>query len=305
MHSNYRQYHEAFMDYLRSVKRFSPHTVLSYETDLLQFYDHLEMEYEAVPLHEINAAVVRNWLFELKDELIRENTTINRKISTLKSFFKYLLRKEVIAQTPMAMIISPKNKKRLPSFVAEKDLASINTIELPATTKENYWDEYNSKMIILLLYNAGLRRSELISLTEQDVDFYNGYMKVTGKGNKQRIIPLSNTVLAQVKEYINQKPVKLSSVTNLLVLESGKPLYPQYVYERVKKYLNGSGTTITKKSPHILRHSFATHLTNNGAEITAVKELLGHSSLAATQVYTHNSIEKLKAAYKAHPLSGS
>jgi integrase/recombinase XerC len=204
-----------------------------------------------------------------------------------------------LEQTPMTKINAPKNEKRLPRFVAKKD---VDTLFNHVTFTDD-WKGKTDRLIFLILYNTGMRLSELINLKEDGVDFYNHTIKVLGKGNKERIIPVSNDLANDIKKYLlEKKKLSISCETNeLLVEEKGKKLAPRKVYSTVKSYL-GLVTTIDKKSPHILRHSFATHLTNNGADLNAVKELLGHSSLAATQVYTHNTIEKLKNIYKqAHP----
>jgi integrase/recombinase XerC len=197
----------------------------------------------------------------------------------------------------MTTVVSPKVNKRLPAFVEEKSTHTLFThVEFG-----DDWMGKTERLILLLFYNTGIRLSELIHLKEKNIDADYFQIKVLGKGNKERIIPVSKELLTEINEYIVQKPVRLQSVTELLINQKGKPLYPKLVYNIVRKYLDAV-TTVQKKSPHILRHTFATHLMNNGADINAVKELLGHASLAATQVYTHNTIEKLKEVYKkAHP----
>ena len=287
---------QSFLNYLSFEKRYSPHTVISYQTDLEQFFAYLTSAYGQTEINVVTSPHIRSWMAELKDEGMGAKT-INRKISALKSFFKYLLKQGVISKTPMATVVSPKISKRLPVFVEEKNTKTLfKFVEF-----SNDWKGKTDRLILSLLYNTGMRLSELINLTEKQVDVAYSQLKVLGKGNKERIIPISNTLAKEIADYISQKPAKPEAAKELLVNEKGKPLYPKYVYNTVKKYLSLI-TTLEKKSPHILRHTFATHLMNNDADINSVKELLGHSSLAATQVYTHNTIEKLKEVHKkAHP----
>jgi integrase/recombinase XerC len=295
-------YIREFLDYLKFQKRYSPHTLTSYETDLSAFCEFLEVNLkvndDSVPINDIRPIYVRSWLASLKESGYTTKT-INRKISSLKSFFKHQVRSEVISTSPMTAISSPKNPKRLPRFVEKKDIETLfNYVEFPDT-----WQGATERLILQILYNAGLRLSEVCDLKLYDIDMSNATLKVLGKGSKERIIPISNVLRLALKDYIQlrgktwTKPVE----PFLLLNKKGEKLKSWTVYNLTRKYLS-LVTTIDKKSPHILRHSFATHLTNNGADLNAVKELLGHSSLAATQVYTHNSIEKLKDAYKkAHP----
>jgi len=235
-------------------------------------------------------------LASLKGEELTAKS-INRKISSLKSFFKYQMKNGIITQTPMATIVIPKMSKRLPSFVEEKDIHTL----MSYVEFGDDWKGRTEKLVMQLFYSTGMRLSELINLKESQLDESYAQIKVIGKGNKERIIPVNKDLIRALKNYIQEKPCRLENVLNLFINENGKPLQPRAVYSFVKKYLS-MVTTIEKKSPHILRHSFATHLMNNGADLNAVKELLGHSSLAATQVYTHNTIEKLKEIFKkAHP----
>ncbi len=288
------KYQLPFIDYLKFEKRYSKHTLISYETDLNQFFSFIEAQYQLANLKELNTSMIRTWLASLKEAEL-ESKSINRKISTLKSFTKYLIKNEHLEQSPMAGIISPKNSKRLPSFIEEDGVKTLfNHVEFT-----DDWTHQTHKIVLLLFYTTGMRLSELINLKINQLDFSNKQLKVYGKGNKERIIPLGEDVIAALKEFNNNNPTENKEF--VFLTEKGKQLNPRYVYGFVKKYL-ALVTTIKKKSPHILRHSFATHLMNNGAEINAVKELLGHSSLAATQVYTHNSIDKLKEVFKkAHP----
>lgn len=283
-----------FLDYIKFEKRYSQHTLVSYQNDLEQFFSFLS-QYDSPPVPAITASFIRTWLAQLKGEDKLNARSINRKISSLKSFFKYQLKKGVIKASPMTTITAPKVSKRLPEFVKEKDIETLfSYVEFP-----DDWKGRTSRLALLLFYSTGIRLSELINLKEGQLDDYNGQIKVLGKGNKERVIPVSKELVRELRSYINDSPAK--SVANLFVNENGKALYPKYVYDAVKKYL-AAVTTLDKKSPHILRHTFATHLMNNGADLNAVKELLGHSSLAATQVYTHNTIEKLKDVFKkAHP----
>lgn len=289
---------QPFLDYIKFEKRFSRHTIVSYETDLVAFFDYLQRTYDGVPLEQLTHIYVRSWLAFLKDNDMTAKS-INRKISTLRSFFKYQLKVGLIQQTPMTKINAPKNEKRLPKFVAKKDVETLfNHVAF-----SDDWKGKTDRLIFLIFYNTGMRLSELIGLKDGNIDFYNYSIKVLGKGNKERIIPMSSELAGEIKNYLNAKKELTTKYEPevLLLNEKGKKLAPRSVYSIVKHYLN-LVTTVEKKSPHILRHSFATHLTNNGADLNAVKELLGHSSLAATQVYTHNTIEKLKNIYKqAHP----
>ena len=287
-----------FLDYLKYQKRYSQHTLVSYETDLSSFFDFLEKQFEESVLSKIKPAYVRSWLAQLKSE-DNSSKTINRKISSLKTFFKYHLRQGNLEVSPMTTVVSPKQNKRLPQFIDKKDTDTL-------FTHVEFTDDWTGKteaLILKLLYNTGMRQAELIGLKEQQIDYSKSSLKVLGKGSKERIIPVSADLLDLLKEYVISKKRELENPDPvfLLVRENGQKLYPKWVYNAVKKYLT-LVTTIDKKSPHILRHTFATHLSNNGADLNAVKELLGHSSLAATQIYTHNTIEKLKDIYKkAHP----
>jgi integrase/recombinase XerC len=287
-----------FLDYLKFQKRYARHTITSYENDLISFFDYLAIQFNETTIKNIKPAFVRSWLAELKSNDLTSKS-INRKISTLKTFFKYLIRQGELEVSPMTTIVSPKQNKRLPQFVDKRDTATLFTyVEFT-----DDWKGLTERMVLSLLYNTGMRQAELIGLKEDYIDYSKHTIKVLGKGNKERIIPVSENLILEIKEYRRLKYETLEKQDNvfLLVRENGISLYPKWVYNCVKKYLS-LVTTIDKKSPHILRHTFATHLSNNGADLNAVKELLGHSSLAATQIYTHNTIEKLKDIYKkAHP----
>lgn len=295
--SYYPQIH-GFIQYLQFEKRYSQHTVTSYKTDLEQFFAFLASQYDSPPLAAITSGFVRSWLAEMRNEDLTAKS-LNRKISSLKSFFKHQMKMGEVKQSPMTTIVSPKVGKRLPSFVAQNDMETLGRhVEFPDT-----WKGHTDKLLLDLFYATGMRLNELIGLKESQLDASNSQVKVLGKGNKERIIPISKELVTQLRSYMYNKrklPGGVASA-NLFINEKGKPLYPKYVYNVVKANLS-LVTTLKKKSPHVLRHTFATHLTNNGADLNAVKELLGHSSLAATQVYTHNTIDKLKDIYKkAHP----
>lgn len=289
---------QSFIDYLRFEKRYSIHTIISYQADLADFFIYLNTQFGKLTIEEVSSGFIRSWLAQLKEADLTSKS-INRKISSLRSFFKYLLKTGIIDTTPMTNIIAPKISKRLPVFMKEEDTKKlIETLN----RSSGDWKTLNGKMLITLFYATGMRLNELISLKEKQIDFGRLQIKVIGKGNKERIIPLNKEVCEIVKEYQRLKKKDFEHTGDLLlVTEKGKKMYPKYAYLLVRKYL-GEVSTLDKKSPHVLRHTFATHLMNNGADLNAVKELLGHSSLAATQVYTHNTIEKLKDVYKkAHP----
>jgi integrase/recombinase XerC len=288
---------QPFLDYLKFEKRYSRHTLLSYETDLIAFFDFMVTQFGETALPQISHMLVRSWLASLKDAGLSAKS-INRKISTLKSFFKFQIKAGIIKQTPMAKVVAPKNEKRLPNFVADKDVQTLFAhVEFPDT-----WKGATERLLLLLFYQTGMRLSEALGLTEGSVSFSTSTIKVLGKGGKERIIPLHPQLKSEIQVYLRKRQAEVPGAAGaLFVTEKGKPLSPRSVYSSVRHYLSLI-TTIQKRSPHVLRHTFATHLMNNGADLNAVKELLGHSSLAATQVYTHNTIEKLKTIYKnAHP----
>ena len=287
---------QAFLNYLQFEKRYSKHTLLSYQNDLEQFFAYLASQFDAPQVKSITAMYIRSWLAEMKEDEI-SSKTINRKISSLRSFFKYEMKTGGLEQTPMATITAPKIGKRLPVFVEQKDMSTLfDHVEFT-----DDWKGRTERLVLLLFYNTGMRLSELINLKESQLDPAHSQVKVLGKGTKERIIPISGDLVKTLQEYIAEKPKYEIKIVNVFVTEKGKPLTPRSVYSFVNRKL-AEVTTIQKKSPHILRHSFATHLMNNGADLNAVKELLGHSSLAATQIYTHNTIEKLKEVFqKAHP----
>ena len=282
-----------FITYLSSEKRFSEHTVKSYTTDLTQFTSFLSAEFQIVDdISGISFQIIRTWIASLLERGISPRS-VNRKISTLKSYFKFLIREGAIVENPMMKVVAPKSNKRLPVFIEEDQIASLlNEVRF----EEGFVGQRN-KLIIELFYVTGIRLSELINIRASDVDFNNQLIKVLGKRNKERLIPLSSSMVDSLSNFIEKNQQNQFLFTNL----DGKKLYTKLVYRLVNKYI-GKISSVNKKSPHILRHTFATHMLNNGADINAIKELLGHANLSATQVYTHNTIEKLKTVYKqAHP----
>jgi integrase/recombinase XerC len=289
---------QPFIDYLKFEKRCSAHTIRAYQDDLVQFFDYTALQFGVSVLSEITPAVIRSWLASMREEGTGSRSIV-RKISTLKSFYKFQIRIGSIEQSPMLAITSPKVNKRLPVYVEQRDTAVLfANIEFPDS-----WEGGTDRLLLAVFYNTGMRLSELVNLKERQVDPGNGSLKVLGKGNKERIIPVGNWLVNEIGEYCRRKRSELENPDKeyLFVGSSGKKLYAKYVYRAVQKYLS-QVTTVDKKSPHVLRHTFATHLTNSGADLNAVKALLGHASLAATQVYTHNTIEKLKDVHKqAHP----
>lgn len=297
MHPNEAYPIGEFLNYLTFQKRYSPHTIISYQNDLTTFFEFVFLEYNIRDVKEITAPLIRTWLASLKENKA-SSKTINRKISSLKSFFKYQLRTNKITFSPVSTISSLKVSRRLPSFIAENDISVL--------LKSDFFpDDFKGKtdyLIFQILYQTGIRRNELLNLKDSDISKHSAVIKVLGKGNKERLVPVNNQLIQLIDEYISEKKRVFPQETqNLLANKKGKVLYSKYVYDIVKNNLSKVSTN-ERKSPHILRHSFATHLTNNGAQINAIKELLGHSSLAATQIYTHNSIEKLKEAHKlSHP----
>ncbi len=285
-----------FIEHLKFEKRYSPHSLIAYEGDLKHWLLFLHSEYEVSALNEVNASFIRSWLVSLMEAGL-EARSVNRKITTLKSFYKYAVRSNWVEVNPMGKITSPKVSKRLPVYIeAEKlDLMLDNQLF------EDDFDGRRDHLILELFYGTGMRLSELIGLSIQNVDIRNLQLKVTGKRNKQRIIPLFPSLANQLSKFIDERNRITSENSILFIRKDGKALYPALVYRLVKKYLS-TVSTQKKRSPHVLRHSFATEMLNKGADLNAIKEILGHANLSATQVYTHNTIEKLKAAYKqAHP----
>lgn len=289
---------QPFLEYLQFEKRYSALTIRAYRHDLAEFFTFLVSNYGPTMPGQVTHPMVRSWLAALKEEGLGSRS-LNRKISTLKSFFKFCLKQGIVEISPMVKVISPKSGSRLPAFLKEGE-----TLQLVESLKSSAddWKSLNARLLITIFYSTGMRLSELLNLKEKQVDWSQGQVKVLGKGNKERLIPVSPALLDLIREYSRRKKQEFEKTDDvLLVTEKGKKLYPKYAWLLVNAYL-GTVSTLDKKSPHVLRHSFATHLMNNGAGLEAVRELLGHSSLAATQVYTHNTIEKLKDIHKkAHP----
>ncbi|MCK9423975.1 MAG: tyrosine-type recombinase/integrase [Bacteroidales bacterium] len=287
---------ERFLAYIQYEKRYSPHTVTAYRNDLEQFFTYLHHQYEVNGVQDITDQMIRSWLVKLMEEQISPRT-INRKLTTLKSFYKFLIRDGVVSLNPMHKITSPKTSRRLPVFIDKEKMDDL----LDRTAFDEGYPGVRDKLIIELFYSTGMRLSELVNLKESDIDFHQDTIKVLGKRNKERLIPFSKKMESLLKFYIEEKDRAFGSTDALFLTDKGRNVYPKMVYLLVKRYLS-EVTTLDKKSPHVLRHTFATQMLNNGAELNAVKDLLGHANLSATQVYTHNTIEKLKRIYKqAHP----
>lgn len=289
---------DSFLQHLKQAKRYSVHTIRAYQNDLNQFSAYLKDTYQVNNIHDSTAIMIRSWLVELIS-MDTSRTTINRKRSALKSYFRHCIRGGVIDFNPMDKIVALKKDKKLPVFVEEKHMNSL----LDEPGSDNEFSKCRDHLVLLLLYTTGMRQAELIGLRTSDADIYNSTIKITGKGNKQRILPLLPEVTALLPVYLRLRDKEFGSANNqsLLVTNKGKEMYPKFVYSLVNFYLS-KVTTIGKKSPHVLRHSFATHMLNNGADLNAIKQMLGHANLSATQVYTHNSITKIRSVYKqAHP----
>ncbi|MBA3648794.1 MAG: tyrosine-type recombinase/integrase [Chitinophagales bacterium] len=287
-----------FIQFLKYEKRYSNHTIIAYENDLIQFSKFLRQTYELENSFQATHTHIRSWLVNLIEEGIGPRS-INRKLSTLKTFFKFHLENKGIEQDPTSRVIAPKVGKRLPVFINSNQM---ETLWQHGTFGEGFKGLRN-KMILQLFYLTGIRRSELINLRDESLDLYSKQIKVLGKGNKERIIPFNEVLKIHIEHYLSERNnhFQASHYEAFIVSDDGKKMSDKKVYYIVSTLLK-TNTTVSKKSPHVLRHTFATHLLNNGAELNAIKELLGHSSLAATQVYTHNTIEKLKAIYKkSHP----
>jgi len=294
---------DAFINYLRVEKKYSENTCISYENDLTQFFHYSYFAFEKEEVEDIKHIIIRSWIVSMMTENISP-VSVNRKISALRTFYKWLLRKGYTENNPLLKIVAPKKSKRLPVVVQDANIGRLCEKNLVTETSGSPYAEARDTFIIQLLYNTGIRRAELVGLKISDINLYRSEMRVLGKGNKVRSIPLTDTVKEDFLIYMEERSkTKIENTEALFLTGKGMKIYPRLVHSIVQNKLS-TITTLSKKSPHVLRHSFATHMLDRGAELNAIKELLGHSNLAATQVYTHNSISKLKEAYgKAHPRS--
>jgi integrase/recombinase XerC len=295
---------DKYIDYLTFEKRFSAHTILAYHTDLDDFTGYLLSQYSITDPLQADQHIIRSWLISLIDRKISARS-VNRKLSTLKSFYRYCQRQGMLPVNPMLKVVAPRVSKQLPVFLTKDNLDTL----FQSVSFSSGYEGSRDKMILTLFYATGIRRAELVQIKLNDFDLSAGTLKVTGKRNKQRILPLGPSVVSQLGEYLNIRSSFLTEILSsagnntdqLFVTTKGAPVYPRLVHAIVHRYLSLIASN-SKLSPHVLRHTFATHMLDEGADLNAIKELLGHSSLAATQVYTHNTIEKLKLIYKqAHP----
>lgn len=292
-------YIQAFLDYLKFQKRFSEHTITAYANDLESFADYVLEEFEETDLSRVHHSMLRSWVVSLVEHSMARSS-IKRKVSAVRSFYKFLLREGAVKHNIAAQVVVPKPPRKLLRVVPEEDMIALLALEVD---EKDPW-LYAQSLILDLFYQCGLRLSELIDLRLGDLRLDSAYLKVRGKGSKEREIPLSDPLIKRLKFYLAHHRATEASTSgeeSLFLSPRGKKLYPKLVYNSVNAYLSlVSG--VEQKSPHTLRHSFASHLLNRGADLNSVKELLGHSSLAATQVYTHNSIDRLKSLYnQAHP----
>lgn len=286
-----------FISYITHEKRYSKHTIISYNTDLNQFDTFVKHEYFLSSLIEADYNTIRAWMIRLTENKI-EPKTIVRKIASVKSYYKFMVKTGRLTKNPSLGIKLPKVKKRLPQYIEE---SNINLLLENHPFTDSFSDS-RDKLIIELLYGTGIRLAELIGIKDGDIDLGNKNIKIVGKGNKERIVPIHEKLHDTISTYNKAKQFTFDcKQTKTIVTDKGLPVYPMFIQRIVRKYLSLVSTS-EKKSPHILRHSFATHLLNNGADLNAIKDLMGHSSLSATQIYTHNSIAKLKDVFKkAHP----
>ncbi len=287
---------DKFIEYLKYERNFSKHTVLAYQTDLDQYHSYLKDTYDLAKPEEATSPMIRSWLASLFQDKTSARTVV-RKASALRSFYRFLRREGLITYNPMAKVNTPKLPARLPVFVAKKDTEILfKNIEFPAD-----FNGTRDRLILEVFYATGIRLSELIGLKTADVSIANQTIKVFGKRSRERIIPVTPLLKKYMEAFGEEKSKMGISSEYFFTSETGKQLYAKEVYLMVNRYL-GMVTTLKKKSPHVLRHTFATHILDNGADINAIKEVLGHSNLSATQIYTHNSLEKIKRVYKqAHP----
>jgi len=288
----------SFISYLTHEKRYSSHTIISYKNDIRQFHNYIEEKYSQYNIEQVSHQMVRSWLVHLMQNKLSAKS-INRKFSSLRSYYLFLLRQGIVDKNPTKKVIPPKIGKRLPSIIQKKEIERL----LDDLIFPDNFSGIRDKIILTILYNTGIRRSELIHLSDNDIDFYSKVIKVLGKGNKERIIPMTEDMILELKKYIfiRNNNFKKQEFKYTVVTDKGNKMYPKFVYSVVTKYLSLVSSS-GKRSPHILRHSIATHLADLDVDLNAIKTMLGHSNLSATQIYTHNSVEKLKKAYlKAHP----
>lgn len=291
----------SFIKYLQYERRYSSHTVDSYQNDLMQFSAFLTQTKPEgeIELKDAEHNEIRSWIISLMEDGL-DPRSVNRKMAALRTYFKFLLKRDVITKDPTARLSALKTSKKLPSFVKETELIGL----LSQFESDDTFTGKRNKLVLELLYGTGIRLSELIHLKKSDINLKEGLIKVLGKRNKERIIPLPAELISVIDDYTISREKALGEYTGddfLVVTDKGRKTYPMYIYRIVNRFL-ALFTTADKKSPHVLRHTFATHLLNKGADLNAIKDLLGHSSLASTQVYTHNTIEKLKAVFdQAHP----
>lgn len=288
----------SFLDYISLEKKYSVNTITAYKNDLISFRDFLIIEYNQDDLLEVHYPQIRNWIVSLVDADI-SNRTINRKVSSLKSFYKFLQKSEQIVINPLSKHKALKTAKKVQVPFTAKEINSV----IENVSRENNFTSIRNKLIVELLYSTGIRRIELINIKEKNISLSSGTIKVLGKRNKERFVPILNSVALTLKSYLEIKKDYSKNLEELFITENGNKIYETLVYRIINSYFSQVSSKV-KKSPHILRHSFATHLLNEGANLNSVKELLGHSSLASTQVYTHNSLDAIKKVYnQAHPRS--
>jgi integrase/recombinase XerC len=288
---------DEFLKYLRYERNYSDHTIQAYAKDLMQFEEYVRKHQEGLfDPALIDVDIIRAWIVHLLEDHLQASS-VNRKLSSLKSFFKYLMKQKIVSANPLRFINGPKAKKALPYFVKENDMEQL----LENGGFDDDFEGMRDRLIIELLYDTGMRRAELAGLKDVDIDYGSMLIKVTGKRNKQRLIPFADGLKNLLNAYVEKRDEEtVATGSSLLTRKNGKPVSTSDIYNIVRKRL-GEIPTLSKRSPHVLRHSFATSMLNNGAELNAVKELLGHSSLASTGIYTHTTFEELKKVYHAHP----
>jgi integrase/recombinase XerC len=290
---------DAFLDYLTLERNYSIHTITAYKNDLIAFRDHCSTEFDQEELVGVSYVQIRSWVVSLVDQKI-SNRSINRKVSSLKSFYKFLQKIKLIEANPLANHKALKTSKEVQIPFSVKE---VNQVIAKIELEEDTFEAQRNKLMVELFYSTGMRRAELINLRLDSVDLHSGTLKVLGKRNKERIIPLLPSVARTMDRYLQFRKERMIENDHLFLTSKGNKIYETLVYRVINNYFSQVSSKV-KKSPHILRHSFATHLLNEGADLNSVKELLGHSSLASTQVYTHNSLDQIKKVYnQAHPRS--